>query len=83
MQPADRDTRSASTRLPSLSRPPLVRSHTTPRKSHRNSASASVVHISEERLERRGSDAKQDRAPGILGSIFGIPKPPEIKPERQ
>lgn len=67
----------------STSRPPLARAQTTTRKPRQSSSSTPTTRIAEEPLERKPSSAKKnERSPGILGTIFGLPKPPDPAPEK-
>lgn len=79
--------RSASTREKSTklgSRPPLVRSHSATHKARHPFQSHLALPIILNKVERKVSDAKRgERPPSILGSIFGMPKPHDAKPERQ
>ena len=71
-------------RILSASRPPLTQSQTTTRKIRQPSYSTTPIQTTEEKLERRTSSTKKiERSPGIISSIFGLPKPPDPRPEMQ
>lgn len=64
--------------------PPLARSYSTVRKAQPSLQSHLAPPIIIDKTERKVSSARRvERPPSILGSLFGMQKPQEVKPERQ
>jgi hypothetical protein len=79
-------SRSASMRDRSAtlgSRPPLARSQSTTVKARQSFQPNLALPIISDKMERKVSGARRNERPSILGTIFGVPKVQEAKPEKQ